>query len=327
MRHFLSVVLFCSLVLVVAAAASAEECANPGKALGVSRTVTIDTKGGGTYGSFQYEGPSRGTDFLKDGEVILTFDDGPHPQYTQRILATLKKHCTKATFFSVGQMARAHKGVLKAVVAGGHTVGTHTWRHLNIERAPFLDSVEDIERGFAAVSLATDGHVAPFFRFPRLRETEKVRAYLAEQNIATFSVDVIAGDTQFHNPKTLVQRTLRLLKAKKKGILLFHDLKKATANALPTLLNELRRQGYKVVHIVPKNELNVDRLIAHNRTLEKKASEGWETEISLASAAALEEYFGPTWSKRSSYKKPSKDKVHKKASQADGQLPKWWPFN
>lgn len=285
--------------------ASAQECANHKNKLGVSRIVEIDTAGGGFYGTFQY--PDSG--LLQDGEVILTFDDGPHPKYTKQILRALEKQCTKATFFTVGQMARTYPETLKSVVNAGHTVGTHTWRHVNMQAIAHEKGVKDIERGFVAAELATGGHVAPFFRFPRLRHTEKMRNYLAANNIATFSVDIISGDTEIKNARRLLRRTLGTLRKKKKGIVLFHDLKKVTAGIIPEFLRELKKRGFKIVHIVPKNNMNANDLIAANGSAPNEG-ENLDLDIALATSSQLDSYFGPNWPKRLT--KTKKDKKPKK---------------
>ena len=98
-------------------------CANP-DALGVSRTVVIDTTGGPGFGFLQY----KQFDFLTDKEVVLTFDDGPWPT-TPAVLKALADECTKAVFFPIGLHTTYHPEILKQVAAAGHTIGSHTWSH------------------------------------------------------------------------------------------------------------------------------------------------------------------------------------------------------
>ena len=99
-------------------------CTNPG-ALGVARTVEIDTKGGPGFGFDHY----KTYDFLEPKEVVLTFDDGPQKFHTEAVLAALARECTKATFFSIGKMALGYPEIIRRVAAEGHTIGTHTWSH------------------------------------------------------------------------------------------------------------------------------------------------------------------------------------------------------
>jgi peptidoglycan/xylan/chitin deacetylase (PgdA/CDA1 family) len=102
-------------------------CNNPG-GLGTARTVTINPAGGPGYGSQQY----KDNDFLAEGEIVLTFDDGPMPAYTKPIIEALEQHCSKATFFMVGRMALTYPELVKDIARRGHTIGTHTFTHANL---------------------------------------------------------------------------------------------------------------------------------------------------------------------------------------------------
>src|ERR1700750_1151843 len=101
--------------------AAAANCPRP-DALAPSRTLVVDAKEHPLIGSMQY----RETLPLNDGEVVLTFDDGPLPKYRYQILDSLAAQCVKATFFMVGQQARANPEGVRKVLAAGHTVATHT---------------------------------------------------------------------------------------------------------------------------------------------------------------------------------------------------------
>jgi peptidoglycan/xylan/chitin deacetylase (PgdA/CDA1 family) len=225
-------------------------CANP-NALGVSRTVQIDTTGGPGLGLSQY----KDYDFLQPGEVALTFDDGPWPTTTPAVLAALDAQCTKATFFPVGKHASWHPDILKQVLARGHTVGSHTWGHMNLAKRPLQEAKEEIEKGISAVSMAAGQPIAPFFRFPQLRQTPELKAYLGERNVAAFSIDVDSEDFRIKKPELLVSGVMGKLQKTGKGIVLMHDLQKSTAAALPELLSQLKAGGYKIVHIKAKDTL------------------------------------------------------------------------
>ena len=100
------------------------KCDNP-NAYGVSRTVEIDTTGGPGFGFEHFQQH----DFLRNNEVVLTFDDGPWEKSTPIVLKALADQCVRATFFTIGKHATYYPGVLKQVYEGGHSVGTHTWSH------------------------------------------------------------------------------------------------------------------------------------------------------------------------------------------------------
>lgn len=236
-------------------------CNTPG-AMGVSRTVQIDTTGGPGFGMSQY----RDYDFLQPGEVVLTFDDGPWPVTTPMVLSALKAECLQATFFNIGQHAMWHPGVLKQVIAAGHTVGTHTWSHKNLAQRSFQEAKDEIEKGISAVSMMAGGPVAPFFRYPQLRQTSELKAYLAQRNIAAFSIDIDSQDFKVKNPDQLVTSIMTQLKKKQKGIVLIHDLHKWSATTVPLLIAQLKANGYKIVHLRPKGTLTTlpdyDEMIA-----------------------------------------------------------------
>ena len=233
-----------------AAAPSRQACSNP-NALGISRTVEIDTAGGPGLGMSQY----RDYDFLQPGEVALTFDDGPWPVNTPAVLAALAAQCVKAVFFPIGKHASWHPAILKQVIAAGHTVGSHTWSHVNLASKPFAEAKSEIEKGISGVVQAAGQPTAPFFRFPQLRQTPELKAYLGERNIAAFSIDVDSEDFRIHKPDQLVAGVMAKLKKAGKGILLMHDFQKSTAQALPELLTQLKDGGYKIVFITAKDKV------------------------------------------------------------------------
>ena len=236
-------------------------CDNP-NALGVSRTVQIDTTGGPGFGMSQY----RDYDFLQPGEVVLTFDDGPWPVTTPMVLAALKAQCVHATFFAIGKHATWHPAVLKQVIAAGHTVGSHTWSHQNLAHKTLQEAKDEIEKGMSAVTMMAGTPIAPFFRYPQLRQTTDLKAYLAERNVAAFSIDIDSEDFRIKKPDVLVSSVMAKLKKKGKGIILMHDLHKWSAGAVPELLTQLKAGGYKVVHVRAKDTLKTlpeyDQMVA-----------------------------------------------------------------
>ena len=144
-------------------------------------------------------------DFLRDKEVVLTFDDGPWPQNTPAVLKALADECLRATFFEIGKHATWHPEITKQLIDAGMTVGTHTWSHKDLARNPYANDLEqaeqEIEMGNSAVHMAAAGRaVAPFFRFPDLQHPPQLLAYLGERNIAIFSTDINSRDFKMHKP-------------------------------------------------------------------------------------------------------------------------------
>jgi peptidoglycan/xylan/chitin deacetylase (PgdA/CDA1 family) len=220
-------------------------CPGNREALGISRVVEIDTAGGPGFGFEQF----KAHDFLQAGEVVLTFDDGPWPVNTPAVVAALAAQCVKATFFPIGKHATWHPEILKQVAAQGHTVGSHTWSHADLSKKSMADAKDEIERGISAVTISAGRPLAPFFRFPALRHTPELTAYLGQRNIGIFSADLDSFDFKIKKPGQVVLSVMTKLKRFGKGIILMHDFQKSTATDLPELLIQLKANGYKVVHL------------------------------------------------------------------------------
>jgi peptidoglycan-N-acetylglucosamine deacetylase len=226
------------------------QCANA-NAMGLARTVEVDTATGPGFGFEQY----KMHDFLRLKEVVLTFDDGPWPNNTRAVLEALAQQCVKATFFPIGKHALYHPEILKEVAAAGHSVGGHTWSHANLAKGKGDNATEEIEKGFSAIKIALGANPTPFFRFPYLQDPEAARTYLGTRGIAMFSHDLDIFDFKTRKPEDLVKTTMARLEKKGKGILLMHDFQAVTAKAMPELLRELQAKGYKVVHMKAKASL------------------------------------------------------------------------
>ena len=225
-------------------------CANP-DALGIARVVEIDTTGGPGFGFEHF----KQLDFLRDKEVVLTFDDGPWPVNTPSVLKSLADQCTTGIFFSIGKHATYYPEILKQVLAAGHTIGSHTWSHATLTDKKLTEQQrkEEIEKGVSAVKWALGGvSPAPFFRFPALQHPPEMVTYLGTRNIAMFSCDLDSFDFKARNPQQVIDVTMKKLDKLGKGIILMHDFHKHTAEALPELLSKLKAGGYKVVKMVAK---------------------------------------------------------------------------
>src|SRR3954467_15110527 len=219
-------------------------CTNP-NALGISRVVEIDTTGGPGLGSEHF----KQLDFLRDHEVVLTFDDGPWPVNTPSVLKTLADECTTGIFFPIGKHATYHPEILKQVAAAGHTIGAHTWSHANLNNKKLNEDQrkEEIEKGFSAVKWALGTSPSPFFRFPALQHPPEMVTYLGTRNVAIFSCDLDSFDFKASKPQTVIDNVMRKVDKLGKGIVLMHDFQKHTAEALPEILKKLKAGGYKVV--------------------------------------------------------------------------------
>src|SRR5215208_4655868 len=234
------------------AAAAASTCSGNPNALGVSRVVEIDTTGGPGFGWEHF----KIHDFLRDREVVLTFDDGPWQGNTPAVLKALADHCVRATFFPIGKHATYYPEILKQVAAAGHTIGSHTWSHVDLSKKQYQEvekAKEEIEKGISAIRLALGAPAAPFFRFPSLKHPPEMVTYLGQRNIAIFSTDMDSFDFTMRKPEQVIKSVMTKLQKHGKGIALMHDFQQVTAAALPELLNQLKANGYKIVHMKPKD--------------------------------------------------------------------------
>jgi peptidoglycan/xylan/chitin deacetylase (PgdA/CDA1 family) len=268
------------------APAMAESCPGNPNAIGTSRTLTVDPAEFPRIGTMQYKASLP----LNDHEVVITFDDGPLPPYTDRVLATLAKNCVKATFFMVGTMARAYPDAVRRVYNAGHTIGTHSQDHpFNMGGLGLARITSEVDGGIASVQTAVGDPraVSPFFRIPGLARSSQVEALLASQRLAVWSADEVADDWfRGISPAQIVRRAMNRIERKgHRGVLLLHDIHPATAMALPTLLNELKAKGYHIVQAVPAGERPVSvperpaQLVAEH--------EGWPRVVKVSAASHL----------------------------------------
>ena len=226
-------------------------CAD-GQVLGTSRTIAVG--GGVTIGLKTY--PQ--TLDLNDHEVVLTFDDGPWPHTTPRILDALAAECVKATFFLIGRNAAVAPALVRREVAEGHTVGHHTWSHPAVTLRGLSEplALDEIDRGMMTDDKAAYGTFkerprVPFFRFPGFADTKPLLDDLAKRNIAVFGADLWASDWVPMTPEAELDRLMERLARAHRGIILLHDTKQQTADMMPAFLAALRAGGYHVVGLVP----------------------------------------------------------------------------
>lgn len=223
---------------------------------------------------------------LPPGQVAFTFDDGPHDLYTHEILKALKDANVRATWFTKGQMVRLYPEVLKDIAKEGHSIGTHTNTHLCQAQKEICrknnggkvltisESIADIAAGHQAVQDVL-GWVSPFFRFPYGEGSPELKEFLKVSGTGEFFWNVDSNDWRTYQPDKsprtsvhVVEDVVKQVKATKRGILLFHDVHKRTAVAMPAILNRLHAEGMQPVVFVPK-----DKSVLKSSPLIKKANE------------------------------------------------------
>jgi len=229
--------------------ATSETCPGNPNALGTTRVLTIDTTEYTRIGAMDHGAELP----LSDKEVVLTFDDGPLPRYTNQILDILAAQCVKATFFLIGEAAHAYPATVRRIFADGHSIGTHSEDHpLRFGKLSPLEVEYEIDKGIIDVgaALGDSRQVAPFFRVPGLAHSDTIENELAARHLIWFGSDTVADDWHHRiSPKKIIALAMSRLEARGKGILLLHDIHRATAVALPGILKELKDRGFHVVHV------------------------------------------------------------------------------
>ena len=233
------------------AAARAASCPRAG-VLGTSRVLAVDAATTPQVGLKQFPQTLP----LGDREVVLTFDDGPWPGTTPKVLAALSAQCVRATFFLIGKPASEHPELVRRIAAQGHTIGHHTWSHRSLMRIPPDQTTEEIDHGIEAVETALHGVATkvpstPFFRFPGFESTPATLDLLQSRGIVVFGADLWASDWRLMTPRRELKLVTDRLKTAGRGIILFHDPRAQTAAMLPAFLRYLRDNHYRVVHVVP----------------------------------------------------------------------------
>jgi peptidoglycan-N-acetylglucosamine deacetylase len=233
-------------------AARAASCPGNPQALGTERVIEVDAKTAPRVGRKHF--PS--TLPLRPKELVLTFDDGPWPGTTPKVLDALKHECVRATFFLLGKNVEPHPELARRELAEGHSLGHHTYGHPLLDHMPFAKAEAEINHGIEEDEYAVYGQrrtapITPFFRFPGFASTHALLDRMNERGIVVFGADVWASDWDPMSPDQELRLILGRIEQVSRGIVLFHDTKVQTAEMLPAFLHELKKRGYRIVHVVP----------------------------------------------------------------------------
>lgn len=229
---------------------AAHACGTSG-ALGTSRVLKVDTSTTVGFGR-----PFAALPLSRD-EIVLTFDDGPASGSTPQILDILARECVQATFFMIGKRAEAEPQLVARVRDGGHTIGSHSYSHRNLDTLPPEQAIADIQRGYEAVERAAFGPSrgedrARLFRFPSYKWTPALISFIRTRKGTVASWDISSEDWRGEAPEVTMERVRRLLDRRGRGVLSLHDNQKNTVAMLPMVIAEIRLRGMRIVHLVPK---------------------------------------------------------------------------
>ena len=180
-------------------------------------------------------------------QVCLTFDDGPHPEVTPQILALLERYQAKASFFCVGERARAHPEIVRDIARRGHSVENHSDRH---SHAFALYSVSllrrEVEAAQAIVTSLT-GRAPQFFRAPVGFRSPLLAPVLERLGLRYVSWTRRGLDTGNADPARVLERLTGSLAAG--DVLMLHDDRPSAVAVLPALLERLREHGLTCVSL------------------------------------------------------------------------------
>ena len=192
--------------------------------------------------------------------AYLTFDDGPSHKITPRILTTLARYEVHGTFFVVGRNAAKHPELMKRIVAEGHAIGNHSWDHAKTiykTQAGFLDSLKRCDEAIEkSCGVKTTLMRPPYWPTKLFRPA--IRKAACQAGYITCGYDIGVADTfaRSVDPRTLIANVTEHTNEgkRKRAVILMHDAtdKETTADALPDVIDFLKRHGYEFKTLTPE---------------------------------------------------------------------------
>lgn len=191
-------------------------------------------------------------------QLALTFDDGPSFKYTDKVLSILKKERIKATFFIVGQKAEQYPEILKSIADQGHEIGNHTYHHSRLTEIDNNTVLTELEMTSSVIGRIT-GKKTVFFRPPFGWYTRAERG-LIEQNGYKFVLWTVNADDFYHSgwgmltPQAITKRVLKGVRGG--DVILAHDDSEQLVEALPGIIESLKKRGYAFVTLSQLTGIN-----------------------------------------------------------------------
>jgi peptidoglycan/xylan/chitin deacetylase (PgdA/CDA1 family) len=175
--------------------------------------------------------------------IALTFDDGPHYEYTNNILDALEKYNGVATFFVLGSRAEKNKDIIKRITEGGNQIGNHTYDHKQLTKLSGKEITDELTKTSDIIQDITS--IRPSLLRPTYGNVnDNVRLY-ADAPLILWSIDTL--DWKSRNKKKIVNAALK--KVRSGDIILMHDIYKSTAMAAEVIIKELSSRGYQLVTV------------------------------------------------------------------------------
>lgn len=175
--------------------------------------------------------------------VALTFDDGPHPAYTELLLEGLRERGIKATFFLIGVNVEGHEDIVRQIADDGHLIGNHTYSHVQLTSIPDEEACEEIDGANQVIGEAC-GQQIRYIRPPFGSWQEDLES-LTDMQVVLWSVD--PEDWRVQDTQTVVERVLN--EVEDGDIILLHDVYRTSVEAALQIVDRLTERGYEFVRV------------------------------------------------------------------------------
>lgn len=180
---------------------------------------------------------------LDNKKIALTFDDGPHPYYTEQLLDGLKERGVKATFFVLGEHVEQYPDLVERMSEEGHLIGNHTYSHIQLTQRNSEAFKEELIKTSELIENLT-GQEVQYVRPPYGTWNKK---FEKELNMFPVLWNIDPLDWSSKNVSGIVQKVTA--KAKDNAIILMHDEYKTTVTAALQIVDELQKEGYEFVTV------------------------------------------------------------------------------
>jgi len=183
----------------------------------------------------------------KEKKIFLTFDDGPIPEITPWVLSMLKQFHAKATFFCVGENIEKHPEIFQQIISEGHSIGNHTYNHLNGWKTKTKEYLENISKCDSAIQILNPKSLIPNFFRPPYGQIKQSQISILNTQYSVIMWDVLSGDFDERTSKEKCLQNV-LTKTREGSIVVFHDSIKAKKNlffVLPIFLEHFSKKGFQ----------------------------------------------------------------------------------
>lgn len=220
---------------------------------------------------------------VENNAIAITFDDGPDPQHTPRLLDMLKERGIKATFFLVGKCAATWPDIVKRMIEEGHEVGNHTWNHYQLTRLGESKVLNELQTTHDAIVKACG--VTPILYRPPYGATRLSQQKLIHDHFDYTAVLWDVDPLDWKAPRSAAKVHERVLKQTKAGsIILCHDIHRETVDAMPATLDNLKARGFQFVTVTQL--FNIESQTLANRAAVVAAAKAQSAALEVPPAAA-----------------------------------------